>query len=79
MSDITIPGVTSRFNTDKIVEDLMKVERIPVDRMEESVEQYETKKDKWQTINRNLTNLGESSKALYGFDNPFLERDAISG
>ncbi len=34
MSDITIPGVTSKINSDKIIEGLLKVERIPLERLE---------------------------------------------
>ena len=44
MSDITIPGVTSKFNSEKIIEGLLKVERIPLDRLEERNELDKTKK-----------------------------------
>lgn len=74
MSDITIPGVTSKFNSQKIVDDLMELERIPLTRMEGDVSTYNDQKKVWQELNRNFTTLRESSKSLYGFQNPFNDR-----
>jgi flagellar hook-associated protein 2 len=78
MSDIYVPGVKSRLNTDAIVEDLMKVERIPRDRAEKNVESLETQKGYWQEIGRRVNSLRESSRTLYSFQNPFNERIARS-
>ncbi len=78
MSDMTIPGVTSNYNTDKMIEELMKVERIPLNRMEAKVETYKTQKSAWQEVSRNLSSFKEAAKALYGFQNPFMERIANS-
>jgi flagellar hook-associated protein 2 len=78
MSDIYVPGVKSRLNTDAIVEDLMKVERIPRDRAEKNVESLETQKGYWQEIGRRVNSLRESSRTLYSFQNPFNERTARS-
>jgi flagellar hook-associated protein 2 len=78
MSDIYVPGVKSRLNTDAIVEDLMKVERIPRDRAERNVESLETQKGYWQEIGRRINSLRESSRTLYSFQNPFNERTARS-
>jgi flagellar hook-associated protein 2 len=78
MSDIYVPGVKSRLNTDAIVEDLMKVERIPRDRAEKSVETLQTQKGYWQEIGRRVNSLRESSRTLYSFQNPFNERTARS-
>ncbi|MDR0404071.1 MAG: flagellar filament capping protein FliD [Treponema sp.] len=78
MSDIYVPGVKSRLNTDAIVEDLMKVERIPRDRAEKNAETFRTQKGYWQEIGRRVNSLRESSRTLYSFQNPFSERTARS-
>ncbi len=79
MSDISIPGVTSsRFDTDKMIDELMKVERAPLDRMENELETYNDKKTAWRDINRNLSSLSETARSLYSFENPFDERIATS-
>ena len=78
MSDISIPGVTSRFNTDKMIQEVMKLERIPLDRMKESVESFKAQKSNWQSMNRRLSQFRESARALFGFENPFQDRIATS-
>ncbi|GHV71122.1 flagellar hook-associated protein 2 [Spirochaetia bacterium] len=74
MSDIYVPGVKSRFNTEKLIEDLMKVERVPKDRAEQNIERLETNKSYWQDIGRRFTTLRESARLLYSFQNPFNDR-----
>ncbi len=78
MSDISIPGVSSRFNTEKLVEDLMEVERKPLNRMEERVDTLHEQKRVWQDVNRGLQAFRESANALYGFQNPFNDRISTS-
>jgi flagellar hook-associated protein 2 len=81
MSDLSIPGVpgTSKYNTDEIIENLMKVERIPLGRMEADRTRFEKQKTAWQDTNRALTRLREASRSLYSFENPFNDRLATSG
>ncbi|MBT3274731.1 MAG: flagellar filament capping protein FliD [Spirochaetales bacterium] len=76
MSDISIPGVpgTSKYNTEKMVEELMAVERIGMERMESELEETKIVKKAWQTVNRSLARVRDASKALYGFENPFNDR-----
>jgi len=74
MSDIYIPGVKSRYDTDKLIEDLMKVERIPKERAQKTVENLKTEKTTWQDIGRRMTSLRESARTLYSFQSPFTER-----
>ena len=80
MSDISIPGVpgSSRLNTEQIIEDLMRVERVPLDRMESERSGFETRRGAWQEINRDLVRLRDTSQSLYSFENPFNERIANS-
>jgi flagellar hook-associated protein 2 len=78
LADIYVPGVSSRFNTDSIIEGLMQVERIPRNRVEESVTALESQKTYWQDLGRRMSSMRESARALFSFQNPFNERLAIS-
>jgi flagellar hook-associated protein 2 len=78
MSDVYIPGVKSRFNSEKIIEDLMKLERVPKERTEKTIENLQTQKGYWQEVGRRVTSLRESARHLYSFQNPFNERVALS-
>jgi len=78
MSDITIPGVTSKYDTQKLIEDLMKVERIPKTRAEEQLKALQLQKTAWLDVNRSVARARESSRSLFSFQNPFNERIAKS-
>ena len=78
MSDIYVPGVKSRFDTDRLIEDLMRVERVPRDRVERRVEALETEKTYWQEMGRRMSALRESARQLFSFQNPFNERTVVS-
>jgi flagellar hook-associated protein 2 len=74
MSDITIPGVTSKIDTKKIIDALMEVERQPLKRMQADADLLARRKAAWQEFNRSLTTLREGTRGLYGFENPFNDR-----
>ncbi len=74
MSDVYIPGVKSRFNTGQIVEDLMKIEKIPRDRVQSNIDALRVQKGYWQEVGRRINTLRESARQLYSFQNPFNER-----
>jgi flagellar hook-associated protein 2 len=78
VADISIPGVSSRFETEKMVESLMKVQRIPRDRVEQNVTTLKTQKDSWQALGRRITSLREGANLLYSYQNPFNEKTAAS-
>jgi len=78
MSDISIPGVNSKYGTDKMIEGLMDAERIPLKRLEEQKQTYNDQKTVWQSLNTTLKSFKDSSKLLYGFENPFKEHIADS-
>ena len=78
MSDIYIPGIKSRFDTDKIVEQLMQVERIPKERSEKNTETLREQKTYWQDIGSRMSSLRDSARALYSFQNPFNDRRVVS-
>jgi flagellar hook-associated protein 2 len=79
LADIYVPGIRSRFDTDKIIDGLMQVERIPRNRVEETVSSLESQKTYWQDLARRMSTMRESARSLYSFQNPFNERLAVSG
>lgn len=78
MSDMSIPGVSSKYNTDKLVEDLVNAERVRLTRMEAEVEELNETQLTWQQVSRELGVLQRASKSLYGFENPFTEKKVVS-
>lgn len=79
MSDISIPGVSSsRFNTDQMVEEIMKAERAPVRRLENRVDRMETERSVWRDFSRQVGELRDASRTLFGFESPFANRTANS-
>jgi len=79
VSDISIPGVTaSKYGTDKLVEGLMKAERIPRDRADTDLKQYKKEQAAWREINQHTSSLRDTAKTLYSFNNPFTEKTAES-
>lgn len=74
MSDITIPGVTSKVNTQKIIDALMEVERQPLKRMQADADLLASRKTAWQDLNRSFAALREEARGLFGFENPFNDR-----
>lgn len=54
MSDISIPGISNNngMNTSKMIDDLMEVERRPVQRLESRVETYQSQQEAWRAMGR---------------------------
>ncbi|MFW5843862.1 MAG: flagellar filament capping protein FliD, partial [Spirochaetota bacterium] len=80
-SQISVPGISSsdgRLDTERVIEELMEVERVPLNRMEDSVERYEAERQVWQEIGTSLEALRESARLLFGFQTPFNDRIASS-
>lgn len=71
MAGINIPGVTNQYNTNETVEKLMQIERIPLTREQKTLDLYKAQQDAWRSVNRKMTELRDSVKTLYSFDNPF--------
>lgn len=74
MSDISIPGVSSKYNTPQLIENLMKVEKKKLETFEREKTEFSERKAVWQNINRKLGIIREAGRVLYGFDNPFLNK-----
>ncbi len=78
MSDLSIPGVTDKYNTQKIIDALMAVKKEPLTRMQKELDTEQQKKTAWQDITRKLSGLRDMARTLYGFQNPFNDRVAAS-
>ncbi len=80
MSDMNIPGVSGNRGIDsqKTIEELMKAERRPLDRMENETEDYQEEKQVWQDLRRSAQKLSENARDLYGAQSPFSSRTADS-
>ncbi|MCL2229810.1 MAG: flagellar filament capping protein FliD [Treponema sp.] len=74
MSDVYIPGVRSRFNSEQTVENLMNLERVPRDRVQQQVDTLQVQRGYWQEVGRRINTLRDSARALFSFQNPFNER-----
>jgi len=74
MSDVFIPGVRSRFGSEQLIENLMRLEQIPRDRVQQNVDNLQVQRSYWQELGRRITSLRDSSRFLFSFQNPFNER-----
>ncbi len=72
MSDISIPGVNSKYES--LVEALMKKERIPRDREAESLEKLKLQDKSWKQLNKLSVEVKDIAKNLYSYSNPFAEK-----
>ncbi|ELK47066.1 flagellar hook-associated protein 2 [Halobacillus sp. BAB-2008] len=59
MSDMRIGGLASGMDTDQIIKDLMKAERMPLDKMEQKREWLTYQRDSYRDVNKLLSELDE--------------------
>ncbi|MBC6719385.1 flagellar filament capping protein FliD [Treponema sp. Marseille-Q4130] len=78
MPGLNIPGVTDKYNTNDTVEKLMKVERVPLTREQDTLKTYQAQQNAWRDVNRKLTEFRDSVKTLYSYENPFNNKLASS-
>ena len=71
MSDISIPGVNSKYGTQTIIENLVKVERNKLVQMEAQKKGFEDTKIIWQDTNKRMQAVRDAARSLYGFNTPF--------
>ncbi|MBN2625425.1 MAG: flagellar filament capping protein FliD [Spirochaetales bacterium] len=72
MSDISIPGVNSKYS--KMVDDLVEVEKTKLTNLEDELQTIKDEKGYWLNINRQVSTLQTAAKSLYGFENPFTNK-----
>jgi flagellar hook-associated protein 2 len=75
MSDISIPGTSSdKYGTQKLIEGLMKVARVPRDQTADKIKSLQEQKSVWLDFNQRLGVLRSGAQGLYNFKNPFNAR-----
>ncbi|RIW39053.1 flagellar hook-associated protein 2 [Bacillus salacetis] len=60
MSDMRIGGLASGMDTDQMIKDLMKAERLPLDKMEQKKTYMEWQRDDYRDINKQLFEFSNS-------------------
>ena len=78
MADISIPGVTDKYKTNDLIEALMKKERLPLTREQETLDRYKEQQTAWNGMNQKMSSLRTNTKTLYSFENPFNNKLASS-
>ena len=78
MAEISIPGVSDKYKTNDYIDALMKKERIPLTREQESLDRYKEQQGAWRGMNQKMSALRDSTKTLYSFENPFNNKIASS-
>ncbi len=78
MSDLSIPGVTDKYNTQKIIDALMTAKKEPLTRVQKDLDTQQQEKTAWQDVTRQLSGLRDMARTLFGFQNPFNDRVASS-
>jgi flagellar hook-associated protein 2 len=74
----SIPGVTSKYDSEETIEKLVEAESIPLARMEGEKETYRNQKRAWVNLNQHMVSVRDSARNLYSFQNPFNNRIASS-
>lgn len=74
----SIPGVSSKYDSEDTIEKLVEAESIPLARMEQEKQTYRNQKRAWLSLNQRMTAVRETAGNLYGFQNPFNNRIASS-
>lgn len=73
MSDINVPGIGAG-KYDNLIETLMKKERAPRDAAAEDLKKYEQQNTIWRHISQFSAEVRDSTRSLYSFNNPFVEK-----
>jgi flagellar hook-associated protein 2 len=74
----SIPGVSSKYDSEETIEKLMEAESIPLARMEREKETYQNQKRAWARVNQHMNSVRDSAQNLFSFQNPFNNRIAKS-
>ena len=76
MADLSIPGVSGQY--DKLIEAIMKAERLPRDKESSSLETFKGQLSYWQALNQAGAQVKDVARSFYSFNNPFNEHIATS-
>jgi len=76
MADLSIPGVNNQY--EKLIEAIMKAERLPREKVATELEKYRGQLSFWQSLNQFSSQVKDISRSFYSFNNPFNEHIATS-
>ncbi len=76
MADLSVPGVNGQY--DKLIEAIMKAERLPREKEATSLEKLKGQLSNWQGLNRFGSQVRDVARSFYSFNNPFSEHIATS-
>jgi flagellar hook-associated protein 2 len=75
---LSIPGVSSKYNSNDTIQKLLEAERIPLQRMQQEQETYRLQKSTWLRLNQQVAAVRDGARQLFGFQNPFDNKVATS-
>ncbi|MFW6138232.1 MAG: flagellar filament capping protein FliD [Spirochaetota bacterium] len=78
MSDINLPGMSSKVDVNKVIEKLVKAESKKLDRLNDTRELLDKEKTTWVDLRSKVEELQNAAKQLHGFRSPFQDKIAIS-
>ncbi len=70
---IPIPGVSDKMNTEDIIQKLLMVKKIPINKLEMESQDYKIENDIIKDLSKYLRDLDTKSRNLYDFQSPFRE------
>ncbi len=70
---LNLPGMTEKVNTQDVVEKLVAVKRLPIQKKENETENFKLENDIVKDFSKYLRDLDTRSKALYDYQSPFGE------
>lgn len=62
---------SSGINTEKLIQDLLKAERIPLERLELDISDAQNQITLWRDLESNMKSFQSAARGLYSFDNSF--------
>lgn len=78
MADFSIPGLTSQYNTDKIVQKLVDVKKVELKGMESDLQKSKDQRAVWNLLKTQGGKLVDASKGLYSFTSVFQDKLSTS-
>jgi len=75
---VTMSGISSGIDTDKIIHDLVQVEKKPIYQLEATKKEHNLKKQALKVLRKHLADINDKLKDLYGFRASYFDKDSIS-
>lgn len=71
-------GNPSGMDTERTIQDLLRLERVPIQRMEQDIMRFEVRIQGWEELRNRTRELAELSRDLYSFAGPFATKTVES-